>query len=331
MFPARSVFRATLSASLLLGLAAPGLLRAKAPAVAQPPQMLTARGFQGMFFITAVLSGAYASRHPGVAPDIQIDGESEAMKALTEGRTMMAMMGRDLLPAEDAAFKAKWGYAPTRVALAMDALVVLVNHNNPIKQIRVEQLDAVYSLDRKQGWPEDVLTWGDLGVKQGGWENRPIERFGRPEDSGNYWLLTQALTLNGRPRLPIRGDMDAITLTEELAANQAAIAYGNMVEKFASTKIVPLVPKGGKDAVEATPATVGSGAYPLCRNLYVYINKDPHKGMPPLVKDFLSFALSPAGQGIIRDSGQVPLQPDIVALNRLKVTDKFDADSSTLR
>ncbi|WP_005031888.1 PstS family phosphate ABC transporter substrate-binding protein [Holophaga foetida] len=300
-------------------------------APAQAPQPLVAKGFQGMFYITAVLTGAYAGRTPGVVPDVQIIGESQAMKELTEGSTQIALMGRDLQPEEEAAFIAKWGYSPTRVAIAMDALVVLVNKNNPIKEIKVEQLDAIYSIDRRQGWPKDVTTWGDLGLKQGGWENRPIERFGRPADSGNYWLLNETLTMKGRPRLPIRGNMDATTLTEELAANQAAIAYGNMIEKFSSTRIVPLVPKGSKEPVEANAATVTSGEYPLCRFLYAYINKDPKKGTTPLLRGFLSFALSPAGQGIIKECGQVPLQPDINALNRLKVTDRFDGDSNTLR
>jgi len=295
------------------------------------PQPLVATGFQGMFYITAVLTGAYASRTPGVIPDIRFEGESAAMKALTEGKSQIAMMGRDLMPEEEAAFIAKWGYPPTRVAIAMDALVVLVNHNNPIKEIKLEQLDAAYSIDRRQGWPKDVITWGDLGVKQAGWENRPVERFGRPADSGNYWLLNEGLTLNGRPRLPIRGSLDTTALTEELAANQAGIAYGNMVEKFASTKIVPLVPKGSKTAVEANAETVASGEYPLCRFLYACINKDPKKGASPLMKGFLSFALSPAGQGIIMNCGQVPLPPDINALNRLKVTDRFDTDSTSLR
>jgi len=76
---------------------------------------------------------------------------------------------------------------------------------------------------------------------------------------------------------------------------------------------------------------VASGEYPLCRFLYTYINKDPKKGMAPVVKGFLTFALSPMGQGIVKQCGQVPLQPDVHALNLLKVTDRFDADQNALR
>src|SRR5437762_293938 len=53
------------------------------------------------------------------------------------------------------------------------ALGVNVNADNPLERITLEQLDALYSDERRRGGAKPVTTWGDLGLT-GEWAARPV-------------------------------------------------------------------------------------------------------------------------------------------------------------
>jgi phosphate transport system substrate-binding protein len=77
-------------------------------------------------------------------------------------------------------------------------------------------------------------------------------------------------------------------------------------------KAVALAASEGAAYHPAAPAAVFSGDYPLARFLYVYINKAPNKELDPLVKQFLRFVLSRAGQETVVKDGYLPLPANIV-------------------
>ena len=62
------------------------------------------------------------------------------------------------------AFEAKFGYKPTPFPVAIDALAVYVNKDNPISGMTVVQVDAAFSKTRRQGYKEDLQKWGQLGL-----------------------------------------------------------------------------------------------------------------------------------------------------------------------
>lgn len=76
------------------------------------------------------------------------------------------------------AFETKYGYKPTAIPVAVDALAVFVHKDNPIKGLTMEQVDAIFSSTRLCGAKTDVKTWGDLGVT-GDLANKPVQLFGR--------------------------------------------------------------------------------------------------------------------------------------------------------
>ncbi len=83
------------------------------------------------------------------------------------------------------AFETKYGYKPTAIPVAVDALAVFVHKDNPIKHLTMEQVDAIFSSTRLCGAKTDVKTWGDLGVT-GDLANKPVQLFGRNSVSGTY-------------------------------------------------------------------------------------------------------------------------------------------------
>lgn len=262
---------------------------------------------------------AYRAKNPAFRLELRSEGSGAGAKALLEGRAHLAPMSRDMKAEEVSAFTAKWGYAPTRVAVAMDALVVLVHKSNPIREIKLEQLDAVWSSTRLQGWPKDILTWGELGLTGSNWASRPILRIGRPDGSGTRDFFRETVEAGGKGKSDTKRGVDAMSMVEEIIANQAAMGYGSIGEVFASIRAVPIVPKGGKTAVEPSPSTVLDGSYPLSRVLYVYANKAPGKPLDPSVAAFLRFILSKEGQKQVQANGLVALPEDLVAMNLRRI------------
>ena len=295
-----------------------GLLPYSTPMAAQEPQRKAEMSVVVAELVEPVVvcwRDAYQQTHPGFKMTHQSTMNSVAIKALIEGRSQMTPAAKEMSPDEVTAFTAKWGYPPTRIAVCMDALVALVHKNNPIKEIKIEQLDAIYSSTRLQGWPKDIDTWGDLGLTAGNWGTRPIERFGHPDGSGTRNFFAQTVQLGGKSKTDTHRGEDILAMIEALMSNQAAIGYGSISQTYTSLKAIPLVSKGGKSAVEATPANVADGSYPLGRVLFVYVNKPTGKPMDPAIKAFLSFALSREGQRCVSGTGFVPLPDDLAIMN----------------
>ena len=73
-----------------------------------------------------------------------------------------------------------------------------------------------------------------------------------------------------------------------------------------------------KNMVEPTANNAASGAYPLARFLYVYINKAPNKPLQPMEKEFIKMIFSKEGQAIVEKDGYVSV-PKAIADQDLKM------------
>jgi phosphate transport system substrate-binding protein len=62
-----------------------------------------------------------------------------------------------------------------------------------------------------------------------------------------------------------------------------------------------------------------SGAYPLSRFLYVYVNKTPGKPLPPLTGEFIKLVLSSAGQKVVVKDGYIPLPARVAERELAKI------------
>jgi phosphate transport system substrate-binding protein len=251
--------------------------------------------------------------------DLRSNVATEVAKALIEGRSLLAPLNREFKPEELAAFSARWGYPPTRMAIGVDALVVLVQKDNPLREIRIEQLDAIWTTSRLGGWPKDIRFWGDLGLTASTWRNRAIVCLDRPEGDGLRDYFQQTITQGGNNKSSNRKSADAMSLVGELVANPAAIGYGSMGEVFNNLRTVPVVPLGGRNAVEPSNESVASGEYPLTRIMYVYFNRAPNRPIEPTVLQFLRFLISPAGQKELAPMGFVPLPQDVMLMNKKRL------------
>ncbi|WP_197473692.1 PstS family phosphate ABC transporter substrate-binding protein, partial [Oleiphilus sp. HI0066] len=89
------------------------------------------------------------------------------------------------------------------------------------------------------------------------------------------------------------------------------IGYSGIGYTTASVRALPLAKKGDK-YVEANAANAVTGAYPLSRFLYVYVNKAPNKALDPTTAEFLKLVMSKQGQEVVVKDGYVPLPAKVV-------------------
>ncbi len=116
---------------------------------------------------------AFGSLYPDVKLHIEAAGSATAPGALLEGASQFGPMSRPMTAEESAAFEAKYGYKLSRFRVAVDALAVYVNKDNPIPCLTLPQVSGIFSSNRKAPGSVNIRTWGDLGLT-GDWAGRPI-------------------------------------------------------------------------------------------------------------------------------------------------------------
>jgi phosphate transport system substrate-binding protein len=237
--------------------------------------------------------------------EIEGKGSSTAPPALIEGTAQFGPMSREMKSGEVDAFEKKFGYKPARVRVAVDALAVFVHKDNPIKGLTVQQVDAVFSKNRKGGSPKDIVTWGDLGLT-GEWASKPISLYGRNSASGTYGYFKEVALFQGDYKDTVKEQPGSSAVVQGVASDRYAIGYSGVGYKTADVRTVPLSKSGGK-YYDATAQYAYSGEYPLARFLYIYLNGNPQQALDPLRREFIKYVLSKEGQMIVIKDGFFPI------------------------
>ncbi|MDD4934093.1 MAG: substrate-binding domain-containing protein [Methylacidiphilaceae bacterium] len=273
----------------------------------------------------------WAKRMRQAYPHLSVTMEARASgtgtPALIDGRADVATIGREMLPSEEKAFVDRFGYKPFAIRVATGsvgslgktaAIVILVDKDNPITGLTLSQLDAIYGKDRKRGEKEDILTWGDLGLKRE-WEKRPIHLYGLAAPNG-IEAYFQARVLEGgayKPDIQFtkgNGFTHAFNVAvKDMAGEPGGLTYATLANVEPNVKPVPLSEGRLGPFVLPTTETVYEHAYPLSRYIYIYVNRVPGKPLEPKVKEFLKLVLSKQGQEeVAKDGVYLPLTPNVV-------------------
>ncbi len=260
----------------------------------------------------------FKKAYPNVNPSVQGMGSSTAPPALTEGTSNLGPMSRKMKSNEIAAFEAKYGYKPTEIAVAIDALAVFVHKDNPIKSLSMEQVDAIFSSTRKCGAGADLLKWGDVGVT-GAMAGEKFALFGRNSVSGTYGYFKEHALCKGDFKNTVAEQPGSASVVQSIGAAKNAIGYSGIGYKTADVRAIALSEKAFSAAIEASEANAISGDYPLSRYLYIYVNKKPGEALPPAVKEFMTMVLTKQGQEAVVKDGYIPLPAKVAAKQLAKL------------
>jgi phosphate transport system substrate-binding protein len=256
----------------------------------------------------------FRKKYPNVNIQIEGKGSSTAPQALVAGTAQLGPMSREMKNSEIDAFVKKYGYKPTKIAVAIDTIALFVNKDTPLKSLSLQQVDAIFSKNRKRGYPSAITTWGQLGVT-GKMAAQPISLYGRNSASGTYGFFKEQALAKGDFKSMVKEQPGSASVVQGITKDKNGIGYSGLGYMTSGVKILALSAKAGQPAYEATYANAITNKYPLSRFLYIYIALDPKKPLPKLTEEFLKFVLSKEGQEIVIKDGFLPLTGQMSAKN----------------
>ncbi len=253
-----------------------------APAMAA--QQVTINGSTTVLPVVQKAGEAFMASHPGTELSISGGGSGNGIKALIEKQCDVAMSSRDIKDKEkDAA--AKNGVSPMRTAIAIDAIVPVVNPGNKVGALTTEQLRDIFS--------GKITNWKDLGG-----EDAQIVAISRDTSSGTFESWEELVMNKERvtPKALMQASNGAVVQT--VSKNKNAIGYVGLGYVDKSTKPLKV------NNVAASAETAISKQWPIARELYIFTNGAPQG----VVKEFVEYLLAPdKGQKDVLEVGYVPL------------------------
>ena len=179
--------------------------------------------------------------------------------------------------------------------VGVDALVFIVNEDNPVQALSQQQLRDIYA--------GKITNWKDVGGK-----DQQIVAFQRSEDSGSQTLFKKLLIQGGELMDPPTELAPAAMgeLVDSIADyNNSANAIGFSVYYYIDQMYTkPGLRLLAVDDVAPSNETLADGSYPLCNDFYAVIHPDSAADSPERqLYDWLDTA---DGIACIRKAGYVP-------------------------
>ena len=231
------------------------------------------------------------------------------------GEFMILATSAPMAPNQTKDFVSKLGYAPLEVQIALGAVAIYVHQSNPVRELTLEQLDAMFGATRKRGAMTDVARWGQVGVR-GEWEQKPIRLYGRNKKSGTRAMFKSVALREGEFKPNVQEEPGANSLVLAVSNDPQGIGYaGILYKQYSSVKVLALAEKPGKPFILPSAEAVRKETYPMARKLFLYTSKAPSEELSPLIREFLEFAHSREGQELVVVSGFYPLPFNLLSQN----------------
>ena len=250
------------------------------------------KGSDTLVNVAQAWAEAYKDIDANVAIAVTGGGSGTGISSMINGTVDIANSSRAMKSKELEAAK-KNGTDPKENIVGYDALAIFIHPSNPISEISIDQLKAIYG---ENGTTE---KWSDLGITIEGCPSDEIIRVSRQNNSGTYAYFKKAVLGKGEYKLGSRdmhGSKDVVDLVENTpcAIGYSGLAYANDHIKMSCVK------KGAEEAcVTPTVPSAADGSYPIARPLFMYTAGEPTGA----TKQYLDWILSDVGQCIILDKG----------------------------
>ncbi len=268
--------------------------------------VLSSAGSDTLANLMTLWAEAFKRHYPNVHVQVQAAGSSTAPPALTEGTASLGPMSRAMKDGEREAFENRFGYQPTAIPVAIDAVAIYVHKDNPLTGLTIPEVDAVFSATRRCGREAGVSRWGELGLS-GFWAARNIQLFGRNSVSGTYGFFKREALCNGDFLSRVNEQPGSASVVQAVSTAVNGIGYSALGYRTSSVKPVPLARRKGQPFVMPNTDSATNGDYPLSRFMYIYVNKVPGQPLAPLEREFLTLVLSHQGQEAVIKDGYIPL------------------------
>ena len=264
---------------------------------------LNSVGTDALNNLMALWGEEFKGLHPDCTIQIEGKGTSAAMFALARGISDVGPMSRLPVPKElDLFSSARPNDVLLLIPVAMDAMCIVVRKDNPLEQVSLTQLDAMFSTTLKRGATKPITHWSQLGVG-GDLADERIRLVGRNSAMISHGFFKKVVLLKGDFRDDVQEQRGSAMVVASLEPGYLGyVGFGYVTKNAKSLKV-----KNEDEYVAPTFASIRSGAYPISRELYIAVPAHKEKGIQPEVREFLRYVLSKEGQTIVEKDGYVPL------------------------
>lgn len=260
----------------------------------------TGRAIQNKGSDTIVnLALAWAEAYREVQPDVSIavtgGGSGTGIASLINGTVDIANASREMKESEIEDARAN-GIEPVEHLIAIDALAVIVNPENPIDRLTIDQLADIFS--------GRITNWKDVGGN-----DEDIVLVSRETNSGTHVYFLEQVVRKGESDIT---DIFApqtllmpssVGITSEIQRNPLAIGYDGLGYVSEHEKMLAVAKDANSPYVMPSVASGADGSYPIARGLYMYTAGEPTGA----IADYITWIKGPTGQQIVADLGFVPL------------------------
>lgn len=265
------------------------------PTIAFADDMVQIKGSDTMVNLGQAWAEEFMFQHPEVSIAVTGGGSGTGVAALINGTCDIAETSREMKQQEKDLARQK-GHDVHEIKTAIDALAVVINPANPVKQLTIEQLSGIFT--------GRITNWNEVGGK-----DQEILVLSRDRNSGTHVYFLEHVVRLGNEKGPEQFAPAVLMLPsnqaiiEEVAQSESAIGYVGL--GYVSDRVNTLAVSKSSEGPFVAPSmeTAMDKTYPLARPLLFYTETKPEG----TVKEFIEFVLSVDGQQIVKDMDFVPL------------------------
>lgn len=280
---------------------------------------LRAVGSESFNHLIMLWAEGFRHRYAGTWVWMNPRGSNAAPKALIDDPTQIGVMSRPMKTHELSAFERRYGYPLTDFTVAIGAIAIYINKDNPAPGFTLPQLDAMYSTTRRAGYQQDIERWDQLRLK-GELGFQPIVLYGRDQECGLTELFKEYVLHQGDFKEQMHEEPGVASVVQAVTEDSSGIGYSTIGYLTSNVQIVPIAVNDGLPFLTPNQQNVMDGSYPLSSRLHLYVNRPPGKPWDPLLAEFLRFIFSRDGQQLVIKAGFYPITAGMaeVELKKLK-------------
>jgi phosphate transport system substrate-binding protein len=252
---------------------------------------VTIRGSDTMVAIGQKWAEVYMLKFPEATIQVNGGGSGTGISALINRIADICQSSRAMKKREKSILQEKFGQPAIEIPVAKDGIVIYVHQSNPMTEISLDQLLNIYT--------GKIKNWKDLGG-----EDKEIVVYGRENSSGTYEFFKKEVLKGADFAAEVQTLPGTGAIAGSVERDQYAIGYGG-VAYSKGIRLLKVKRHPDSTAVSASEQTIADNSYPISRDLYFYLVREP-KGR---INNFIDWILSDEGQALAMKEGYFPIRP----------------------
>ena len=251
---------------------------------------VTVKGSDTMVVLGQRWAEEYMKKNPKTTIQVTGGGSGTGISALINGTTDICEASRAMKDAEKKQLADKAGAPPVEVTVAKDGLSVYVHASNPLNELSMDQLKAIFT--------GKVTSWKELGGP-----DAKIIPYSRENSSGTYVFFKEHVIANADYTPRAQAMPGTAAVVNAVSKEKFGIGYGGAAYAK-GIKVLKIKKDDKTPAIAPNEATIKDGSYPLSRPLFFYTRANPSAE----IKAFIDWVLGGEGQGLAAKVGYFPIK-----------------------